>query len=328
MSLKKAALLVGIDDYPGAPLPGCVQDARSLETLLTKNEDDSPNFACVPLHAPQGGTGPVITRALLRDQVKEILAKKVDMALIYFSGHGTVTSRGGFLVTQDWSPGDEGVGMHEVVEAANDCKIAQVTIIVDACFSGKLGTAPAIKEDRAILREGVAILAASSPDEVAVLRGGKSLFTSLVCGALEGGGADVRGEVTSASIYAYAEQIMGPLEQRPMYKANVARLDALRTCRPIVAPEILRKLPTYFPKPDHIYPLDPAYEPDHKQHPPGTIPDAKKEAIFAELQKVRDARLLVPVGASHLFFAAIQSKACRLTPLGHFYWRLANEGRL
>jgi hypothetical protein len=328
VSLKKAALLVGIDDYAKSPLPGCVQDARALETLLTKNEDGSPNFACVPLHALQGGGGPLITRALLREHVNEILAKKVDMALIYFSGHGTVTSRGGFFVTQDWASGDEGVGMHEVVQAANDCQIAQVTIIVDACFSGKLGTAPAIKEDRAILREGVAILAASSPDEVAVLRGGSSLFTSLVRGALEGGGADVRGEVTSASIYAYAEQIMGPLEQRPMYKANVARLDALRTCLPIVAPEILRKLPTYFPKPDHIYPLDPAYEPDHRQHPPGTVPDAKKEAIFAELQKIRDARLLVPVGASHLFFAAIRSNACRLTPLGHFYWRLANEGRL
>lgn len=331
MSLKKAALLVGIDDYKTAPLPGCADDAKAMETLLARNEDGSPNFACMTLLAPIGGKGPQITRVLLREKVKEILARKIDMALIYFSGHGSVTSRGGFLVTQDWTQGDEGVGMHEIVEMANDtnhCKVPQVTIIVDACFSGKLGSAPAIKEDRAVLREGVAILAASSQDEVAILRGGRSLFTQFVCGALEGGGADVRGEVTSASIYAYAEQIMGPLDQRPMYKANVARLDALRTCIPIVSPAILRKLPTYFPKSDHIYPLDPAYEPDHKQHPPGTTPDPAKEAIFEELQKLRDARLLVPHGAPALFFAAIRSKACRLTPLGQFYWRLAKEGRL
>src|SRR5213078_33947 len=101
MSLKKAALVVGIEDYPGSWLPGCVRD---------------------------------------------ILAKKVDMALMYFSGHGIVTARGGFLVTQDWKAGDEGVGMHEIVEYANDSKIPQITIIVDACFSGKLGAVPAIKE--------------------------------------------------------------------------------------------------------------------------------------------------------------------------------------
>jgi len=328
VSLKKAALLVGIDDYPGAPLPGCVDDASAMEVLLTKNEDVSPNFKCVTLLGPLRGTGQRITRVVLRDQVKGILAKKVDMALIYFSGHGTVTSRGGFLVTQDWTPGDEGVGMHEIVEEANNCKVPQVTIIVDACYSGKLGTAPSIKEDRAVLREGVAVLAASSSDEVAMLRDGRSLFTSFVRGALEGGAADVKGEVTSASVYAYAEQIMGPLDQRPMYKANVARLDALRTCIPIVAPAILRNLPSYFPTPGYVYPLDPAYESDHKQHPQGTVPDSRKEAIFAELQKLRDARLLIPEGRSHLFYAAIESKACRLTPLGQFYWRLAKEGRL
>lgn len=328
MRLKKAALLIGIEDYPRAPLPGCVDDARAIEALLTKNEDGSPNFACVSLHAPLQGQGPSITRAVLREQVRDLLAKKNDMALIYFSGHGAVTPRGGFLLTQDWTASDEGVGMQEIVEAANDCKVPQVTIIVDACFSGNLGVVPSIKEDRAVLREGVAILAGSSSDEVAVMRSGRSVFTSFVCGALEGGAADVRGEVTSASIYAYAEQIMGPLDQRPMYKANVARLDALRTCVPIVALEILRKLIVYFPKANYVYPLDPAYEPDHKQHPQGTIPDPKKEAIFKELQKLRDARLLIPDGSSHLFYAAIDSKACRLTPLGQFYWRLAKEGHL
>lgn len=327
MSLKKAALLVGIDDYPNAALPGCVADAQAMETLLKRNDDDSPNFTCVPLHAPMGG-GTKATRAILREHISEILSKKIDMALIYFSGHGFVTTKGGFLVTQDWAPRDEGVPMYELVDEVNNCKIPQVTLIVDACFSGNLGAMPSIKEDRALLREGVAILAASSPDEVALLKGGRSVFTSCVIGALNGGAADVRGEVNSASIYAYAEQIMGPLDQRPMYKANVARLDALRTCIPIVELAILRKLPTYFPTPDFVFPLDPAYEPDHKQHPTGTVPDAAKEAVFGELQKLRNARLLEPFGSPHLFYAAIHSKACRLTPLGRFYWQLAKEGRL
>lgn len=325
MSLKKAALLVGIDEYPAAPLTGCVNDARAMEALVARNEDGSPNFACVRLHAPIGDSRRV-TRPVLRGEIEGLLSKEIDMALIYFSGHGTVTPVGGFLVTQDWERRDEGVGMHEVVDMANSSLIRQITIVVDACFSGKLGAMPSIKEDHAVLREGVAVLAASSPDESAIERGGRGVFTALVCGALEGGGADVLGQVTSASVYAYAEQAMGPLDQRPMYKANVARLDPLRTCRPTVAHEILRKLPQYFPDPDGVYPLDPAFEPDHTQHPPGTDPDPAKEAIFAELQKLRNARLLVPHGEDHMFYAAIRSKGCHLTPLGQFYWRRAREG--
>lgn len=326
MSLKKAALLVGIDEYPGAPLPGCVDDARRVEALLSRNEDGSPNFACRILLAPAGDTDRV-TRPELRSSFRELFAKQIDMALVYFSGHGAVTPVGGFLVTQDAKEYDEGVPMHEIVDAANKSDVKQVTIVVDACFSGRLGAMPAI-EDRAVLREGIAILAASAPNEVALLRGGRSVFTDLVCGALEGGGADVLGQVTSASVYAYAEQALGPLDQRPMYKANVARLDPLRTCRPPVKPEILRKLPQYFPNATGVHQLDPSYEPDHERHPPGTVPSKENEAIFAELQKLRNARLLVPEGAEHMYFAAIESKGCRLTPLGHFYWRLAKEGRL
>jgi hypothetical protein len=40
------------------------------------------------------------------------------------------------------------------------------------------------------------------------------------------------------------------------------------------------------------------------------------------------ARLVEPVGADHLYFAAMQSGACRLTALGRHYWRMADEGRL
>jgi hypothetical protein len=38
--------------------------------------------------------------------------------------------------------------------------------------------------------------------------------------------------------------------------------------------------------------------------------------------------LLEPVDADHMYFAAMESKACRLTPLGRHYWHVANNGRL
>ena len=56
--------------------------------------------------------------------------------------------------------------------------------------------------------------------------------------------------------------------------------------------------------------------------------DPIHERAFATLQKYRAAKLLVPVGAEHMYFAALESKACRLTPLGRHYWQLAKDGRL
>src|SRR5205085_269665 len=47
-SEMKRALLVGIDRYECvSPLNGCVNDVNALMPLLARNEDDSPNFACV-----------------------------------------------------------------------------------------------------------------------------------------------------------------------------------------------------------------------------------------------------------------------------------------
>jgi hypothetical protein len=329
--LRKAALLVGIDDYPGRPLDGCVNDVRAMATVLARNDDGSPNFKCATLVGPRtafSSSPPIVTRGALRDQVHEIFAKQVDMALFYFSGHGAITPRGGVLVTQDSIRGDEGITMAEVVDAANQSDIGQITIIVDTCFSGRLGAAPGIQDGHVLLNEGLSILAASSSDEAAIERAGRGLFTSLVCGALEGGASDVMGEVTSAGVYSYAEQALGPLDQRPMFKSNVSRMLPLRVCRPGVMADVLRKLTDYFPSASAEYPLDPAHEPDHKQHPPGTVPDPDKERIFGDLQKLRAARLVVPVGEEHMFYAAIRRKSCRLTPLGQFYWRRAKEDLL
>ena len=40
----RRALVVGIDDYPRAPLKGCVNDADAMAALLARHADGSPNF--------------------------------------------------------------------------------------------------------------------------------------------------------------------------------------------------------------------------------------------------------------------------------------------
>ena len=67
--------------------------------------------------------------------------------------------------------------------------------------------------------------------------------------------------------------------------------------------------------------MKPSYEHTHKT--------AKKEDVdvFNKFKLLRDARLLRTIGAEDLFTAALKSKPVELTPLGQFYWQLANKDR-
>lgn len=317
----KRALIVGIDDYSWAPLNGCVNDANRVSRVLAHDEEGDPNFTCKLLVAAHGAPN-TVTRPVLRKALEDTLTQPADVALFYFSGHGTVNNLGGFLVTQDATQYDDGVPMRTVLELANKAPIKEVVIGLDCCHSGKLGQVPEIENDRAVLREGVSVLTASRDSQLAMETGGNGLFTSLVCDALEGGAADVCGKVTVASVYAYVDQALGAFDQRPLFKAHVSRLLSLRRCKPAISFEILRLLSKYFPEPDYDFPLDPSYEPTA---PPK---DPEHERVFGQLQKYRAARLLVPVGEEHLYYAAINSKSCRLTPLGRYYWQLASSGKI
>lgn len=43
--MRKRALLIGINNYPDPyKLRGCIEDIHSLEAVLKKNGDGSPNF--------------------------------------------------------------------------------------------------------------------------------------------------------------------------------------------------------------------------------------------------------------------------------------------
>jgi len=313
------ALIVGIDDYSGAPLSGCVRDAEKICQILSRNQDGTPNFACRKLLAPKGD----VTRAVLRENIKALLAHEAEVSLFYFSGHGTVNNLGGYIVTQDYEVHDEGVPMSDILALANDSKTHEVVVILDCCHSGALGESPAIREDHSVLKLGVSVLTASGAAQAAAeVADSGGVFTSLVCDALNGGASDIVGNVTVAAVYAYVEQMLGAWEQRPLFKSHVSQLVPLRRCKPEIDMAILRLLPEYFGELDMEFKLDPSFEPDAEPR------DADNERIFSHLQKYRAARLLVPVGEEHMYYAAMNGKSCRLTPLGQFYWNLARGGKL
>jgi hypothetical protein len=318
----RRALCVGIDEYVFGRLHGCVNDALRMEAVLTKHHDGSPNFDCKTLIAPTGAVPDVVTRNVLREQLVRLFKDPAEVALFHFSGHGTVNDLDGYLVTQDAKQYDEGVSMSEVLKLANDSRADEVVILLDSCCSGNLGNPPVIDNAKALLREGISILTAGRGEQPSVETGGGGLFTSLVIDALEGGAADLLGAVSAPAVYAYVEAALGAWDQRPLFKAHVSRVLVLRCCVPPIDRALLRRLPDLFPLPAEDMPLDPSYEAT------SPAPDPAKTSTFADLQTLSRVHLVTSVGTTHMYDAAMRSKACKLTSSGRYYWRLAKSGRI
>jgi len=310
----RKALAIGIDNYPSSPLTSCIKDATRFAQTIERNGDGSPNFAVrveTDLNRPE-----------VRQLAEELFSGDPEMALLYFSGHGFLKSTGGYLVTVDASKYDEGVSMDEILVLANNSKARNRIVILDCCHSGAMAS-PAIASNSASqVTEGLSVLTASRSNEVAIAYGDESVFTSLLLDGLSGGAADLRGNVTPGSLYAYVDEALGAWDQRPVFKTNISSFAAIRKIIPKVPQEKLRKLTQYFDTPNSEHNLDPSYEFTHESAKPENV------AIFKDLQKFESVGLVTPVDEEHMYFAAINSKSCRLTAFGYQYWRLANEGKI
>lgn len=154
----------------------------------------------------------------------------------------------------------------------------------------------------------------------------------MLLNAISGGAADLRGHITPGSVYAYIDQALGSWDQRPVFKTNITRFTSLRTVQPAISIETLRKIINYFPTPREEYRLDPSYEDtnaevvEHKVIEPYADPNNVK--VFKDLQKLESIGLVIPVGEEHMYFAAMNSKSCKLTALGYHYWRLVKDKRI
>lgn len=314
----KKALVVGIDDYPLESLSGCVNDANAVGAVLGSHGDGSPNFSIKMMTSPSLN----ITRASLREAIEQLFAGDSEMVLLYFSGHGYIKSTGGYLVTTDARKYDEGVSMDDVLLLANRSAAKNKIVILDCCHSGALGSPSITGSNLAQLSEGLSVLTASRDSESALEINGLGIFTSLVVDALKGGAADLRGNITPGSLYAYVDEALGAWDQRPIFRTNVTSFAPLRKVPPKVPFETMRKITDYFATPDTEYSLNPTYE--------DTDPSAIDSNVlaFKDLQRYQSVGLVVPVSEEYMYFAAINSRSCRLTALGYQYWRLVNEKKL
>jgi Caspase domain len=314
----RKALVVGINDYPGAPLSGCVNDAMSIAGLLEVHGDGSPNFSVLLMTCPSRA----VTRPVLREAIENLFSGDPDMALLFFAGHGYVKSTGGYLVTVDAKKYDEGVSMDEILALANQSHAKNKVVVLDCCHSGAMAAPALYGNGIAQLSEGLSVLTASRDYESSLEVNGSGVFTSLLSDALRGGAADLRGNITPGSLYAYVDEALGAWDQRPIFRTNVTSFASLRKISPKVSFEVMRRITQYFSTPDAEHKLDPSYEDTE------VSADPAKVKIFKDLQKLQSVGLVVPVDAEFMYFAAINSTSCRLTALGYQYWRLVNEKKL
>lgn len=281
-----------------------------------------------------------ITRARLSKEISEFMTNpgaSTELALIYFSGHGHENARGGTLVTKDAISYDEGIRIQEIVDLANISTIPNIVIILDCCFSGHAGNGVGYASNTVLLRNGLTILTSSSVGQVSLENAEHGIFTSLVLDALKGGGADVLGHVSIASIYNYVDRILGPFDQRPLFKSHISNSLIISRVESRVSRVILYRLPELFPSKHAKLWLDPSYEPDKswveiavsRDEEPrlaqwlNSSPD--NESDFEQLQALESVGLVHPDTRTHMYNAAIHSESCSLTDLGKFYWELADR---
>lgn len=320
----RKALVVGVNYYPpDSDLYGCVDDAHAVKTILERNSDGTVNFDVKLLT----GTGPKdqVLRSDLKDHIVELFEDDSEIALFYFAGHGHIEATGGYLLASDSKRGDEGIALGDVLTLANDSKARNKIVVLDSCHSGVAGAPP---DDPRIARlsEGLTILTASTADQYAKEDNNGGVFTTLFIDALSGAAANLVGEITPGSVYAHIDQSLGSWAQRPVFKTNVKRFVSLRRVQPPIPLAELQRITELFPSPGFQFPLDPSYEPEEKGRSAGMPPpNPENVRTFGVLQRYNRVNLLVPVDAPHMWHAAMESKACRLTVLGEHYRKLVKK---
>ena len=222
--------------------------------------------------------------------------------------------------------------MTDILKIANNSRCKNKVIILDCCFSAKMGESILVNNN-SVLGEGVTIIAASQSWQTSAESDEKQhgVFTELLIQGLKGGAADIGGSITPASLYSFVDQSLGAWQQRPVFKTNISQFLPLRIISAKVPKSILRKLSVYFKNPTDEFKLDSSYEytnaleVEHQVVEP--YADSAHVAIFKDLQLFESVGLVEPVGTEHMYFAAMENKACKLTALGLHYWRLSKDRR-
>ncbi|MCX4239413.1 SUMF1/EgtB/PvdO family nonheme iron enzyme [Paraliomyxa miuraensis] len=220
---EDVALIVAIQDYDYAPsIPGAIDNAESWHRFFT-------HTLKVPATRVALLEDEHATRETIRQSLGDIasMARPGRRAWFVFIGHGAPAQNGtdGLLVGADARRTPESLESrsmrHSEVLEQLEGTAAQPIVVLDACFSGRLGAQDDILEGVQPLRlvalrkpETAVVMTAAGADEYAgALPGGaRPAFSYLVLGALRGwGDANDDGKVTVSEAVKYAQGAISPL---------------------------------------------------------------------------------------------------------------------
>lgn len=237
MATKRKALLVGINEYEKHELKSCINDVNELAPLLEKNEDESPNFEVEKLLNVEDS-------ATLLKRIEALFApdekNPLDVALFYFSGHGTFISDGQIILPYNLANKESlfyyGIKLSTLLRLAEKSNAKNKVIILDSCHSGSIAEDRRMVKkqqlgDVSVLGQGITILTACSKRETA--EGGQlyetSKFTAALVDALKGEAKDVYGRIFLPDIFHYIElQFSERKDKTPLFKANVDKFQIIR----------------------------------------------------------------------------------------------------
>ena len=153
----------------------------------------------------------------MKDDIEDLFKSESEIAVFYYSGHGSFETLGGYLCTSEIERADEGLSLNDVMGIVAQSKARNKVVILDSCFSGTVANR-AEMPNYSLLTNGTTVLAACGETEYATEENGHGVFSSLLVEALYGGAMNLLGEVSPGSVYSYIDRSLGAWEQRPVFK--------------------------------------------------------------------------------------------------------------
>lgn len=211
--MNKYAILIGNGSFPDEPklnnLRCPVLDVVGLEEVLKTETRGDFNEVVVLKDQRHHEIAHSLNKVLNQ-------AKKDDLVLVYYSGHGKQSKSGQLYLTSLNTEvnflNSTALGLNKVYEFINESVCQKIILILDCCYSGVAGRAfkgdidSELKEKNAQSR-GTYLMTASTEIQVAVENpeDNYSLFTKYLIAGLETGTADKEGNgyITIDALYQY-----------------------------------------------------------------------------------------------------------------------------
>jgi len=319
----RKALLIGINRYPGPyALSYCVDDSKALEELLKWNDgaDESPNFRTENHNNCEDAVEAI-------NAIKKLFEdKEASTVLFYFAGHGYIdaNNNGEIIFPHNITKKSlyYGIKMDDIMKIVSKSRIQNKIIILDCCNRGIIGNSET-ENNQVRLPDGCAIFASCHPNQNSIEDSEKKhgVFSDLLINALKGDAANFLGEITVGGLYAYIDRFIEISEQRPTFKSNISTYVSIRNVAPKVPFSRMRAGLRLFKEYNYCFPLSPEYEfSSYVNVNPEVAKKYPKCVTFQLLQDLQKIGFVEPVDEDFMYFAAMNSKSCRLTTLGKIYW--------